>query len=96
MQSESRFGGEAILNNSVQADTKFLRRIFMALVVLTLAAGGMVGFTTAQATTDAPAFLHRCPASKFFLIRQFKRLQRIQIDRQDPDCSQGFRRPGDA
>jgi hypothetical protein len=43
------------LNNSVQADTKFLRRIFMALVVLTLAAGGMVGFTTAQATTDETA-----------------------------------------
>jgi hypothetical protein len=42
----------SILNNSVQADKKFLRRIFMALVVLTLAAGGMVGFTTAQATTD--------------------------------------------
>ena len=42
-----------ILNNSVQADTKFLRRIFVALVVLTLAAGGMVGFTTAQAMTDA-------------------------------------------
>jgi hypothetical protein len=41
-----------ILNNSVQADAKFLRRIFLALVVLTLAAGGMVGFTTAQATTD--------------------------------------------
>jgi hypothetical protein len=41
-----------ILNNSVQADTKFLRRIFMALIVLTLAAGGMVGFTTAQAMTD--------------------------------------------
>jgi hypothetical protein len=42
------------LNNSVQADTKFLRRIFLALVLLTLAAGGMVGFTTAQATTDSP------------------------------------------
>jgi hypothetical protein len=44
-----------ILNNSVQADTKFLRRIFVGLVLLTLAAGGMVGFTTAQATTDVPA-----------------------------------------
>ncbi len=27
----------------------------MALVLLTIAAGVMVGFTTAQATTDAPA-----------------------------------------
>ena len=44
-----------ILNNSVQADTKFLRRIFVALVLLTLAAGGMVGFTAAQATTDENA-----------------------------------------
>jgi hypothetical protein len=43
------------LNNSVQADTKFLRRIFVTLVLLTIAAGGMVGLTTAQATTDAPA-----------------------------------------
>jgi hypothetical protein len=39
--------------NPVQADAKFLRRIFMALVLLTLAAGGMVGFTTAEAMTDA-------------------------------------------
>jgi hypothetical protein len=43
------------LNNAVQADTKFLRRIFVALVLLTLVAGGMVGLTTAQATTDVPA-----------------------------------------
>jgi hypothetical protein len=43
------------VNNSVQADTKFLRRIFVALVLLTIAAGAMVGFTTAKATTDAPA-----------------------------------------
>jgi hypothetical protein len=48
----SRVVWGSILNNSVQADKKFLRRIFMALVVLTLAAGGMVGFTTAQATTE--------------------------------------------
>jgi hypothetical protein len=41
------------LGNSVQADAKFLRRIFLGLVLLTLAAGGMVGFTTAQAMTDA-------------------------------------------
>jgi hypothetical protein len=48
------------LNNSAQADTKFLRRIFVALVLLTLAAGGMVGLTTAQATTDS---LTACTAS---------------------------------
>ena len=40
------------MSNPVQADAKFLHRIFMALVLLTLAAGGMVGFTTAQAMTD--------------------------------------------
>jgi hypothetical protein len=40
------------VGNSVQADAKFLRGILMTLVVLTLAAGGMVGFTAAQATTE--------------------------------------------
>jgi hypothetical protein len=50
--SVSRVVWGTIVNNSVQADTKFLRRIFMALVLLTLAAGGMVGLTTAQATTE--------------------------------------------
>jgi hypothetical protein len=53
--SESRIWWGPILNNSAQADTKFLRRIFLALVLLTIAAGGMVGFTTAQATTDSAA-----------------------------------------
>jgi heme A synthase len=43
------------LNNSVQADTKFFRRILVILVLLTIAAGGMVGLTTAQATTDTSA-----------------------------------------
>jgi energy-converting hydrogenase Eha subunit C len=38
--------------NTVQADAKFLRRIFMTLVVLTLASGGMIGLTAAQAMTD--------------------------------------------
>jgi hypothetical protein len=47
----SRLRGSS-LGNSVQADAKFLRRIFLGLVLLTLAAGGMVGFTTAQAMTD--------------------------------------------
>jgi hypothetical protein len=49
---ESRFGG-IILGNTTQADAKFLRRVFMALVMMTVVAGGMVGFTTAQAMTDA-------------------------------------------
>jgi hypothetical protein len=40
------------LGNTVQADAIFLRRIFLGLVLLTLAAGGMVGLTTAQAMTD--------------------------------------------
>jgi hypothetical protein len=48
----SRFRGSPLVN-SVQADAKFLRRIFLGLVLLTLAAGGMVGFTTAEAMTDA-------------------------------------------
>jgi hypothetical protein len=40
------------MSSPVQADAKFLHRIFMGLVLLTLVAGGMVGFTTAQAMTD--------------------------------------------
>jgi hypothetical protein len=43
------------MNNSLQADAAFLRRVFMALVVLTVAAGVMVGFTTAQAMTEKQA-----------------------------------------
>lgn len=35
----------------VQADAKFLRRIFLALVLLTLVTGGMAGFATVQAMT---------------------------------------------
>ena len=42
------------MNNSVQADARFLRRVFMTLVFLTIVALGMVGLTTAQAMTDAP------------------------------------------
>jgi hypothetical protein len=38
------------VNSTVKADAKFLRRIFLALVFLTTIAGGMVGFTTVQAT----------------------------------------------
>jgi hypothetical protein len=39
------------VGTSVQADAKFLRRIFMGLVFLTLVTGGMAGLTTVQAMT---------------------------------------------
>jgi hypothetical protein len=41
------------VGTSVQADAKFLRRIFMGLVFLTVVTGGMAGFTTVQAMTGA-------------------------------------------
>ena len=40
------------MGTSVQADTKFLRRIFLGLVFLTLVTGAMAGLTTVQAMTD--------------------------------------------
>ena len=39
------------VGSSVQADAKFLRRMFLGLVFLTLVTGGMAGFTTVQAMT---------------------------------------------
>ena len=39
------------MSSTVQADAKFLRRIFMGLVFLTLVTGGMAGLTTVQAMT---------------------------------------------
>jgi hypothetical protein len=42
------------VGTSVQADAKFLRRIFMGLVFLTVVTGGMAGLTTVQAMTGAP------------------------------------------
>jgi hypothetical protein len=39
------------VSSTVQADAKFLRRIFIGLVLLTLVTGGMAAFTTVQATT---------------------------------------------
>ena len=39
------------MGSSVQADTKFLRRIFLGLVFLTLVTGAMAGVTTVQAMT---------------------------------------------
>jgi hypothetical protein len=38
------------VNSTVKADARFLRRIFLGLVLLTLLAGGMAGFTAVQAT----------------------------------------------
>lgn len=38
---------------TVQADAKFLRRIFLGLVFLTLLTGGLAGLTTVQAMTGA-------------------------------------------
>jgi anti-sigma-K factor RskA len=48
-------GDRLKMNNSLQADAAFLRRVFMALVALTVVAGAMVGLTTAQAMTEKPA-----------------------------------------
>jgi hypothetical protein len=39
-----------LVNSTVKADARFLRRIFLGLVLLTLIAGGMAGFTAVQAT----------------------------------------------
>lgn len=42
------------VSTTVQADAKFLRRIFLGLVLLTLVTGAMAGLTTVQAMTGAP------------------------------------------
>jgi hypothetical protein len=39
------------VSNTVKADAKFLRRIFMALVAATLVSGSMAALTTVQAMT---------------------------------------------
>jgi hypothetical protein len=41
------------VGNSVQADAKFLRRVLLGLVFLTVVTGAMAGFTTVQAMTEA-------------------------------------------
>jgi hypothetical protein len=51
------------MNNSLQADAAFLRRVFMTLVGLTVVAGIMVGFTTAQAMTEKSAVAVSGPAN---------------------------------
>jgi len=40
------------VGSSVQADAKFLRRVFLGLVFLTLVTGAMAGLTTVQAMSD--------------------------------------------
>ncbi len=47
----ARFGVGVEVGTSVQADAKFLRRIFMGLVFLTVVTGAMAGLTTVQAMT---------------------------------------------
>jgi hypothetical protein len=44
---------------SVSADAKFLRRVLMALVGLTLATGAVAGFTTAQSMTTPDAVVQQ-------------------------------------
>jgi hypothetical protein len=40
------------VGNTVQADAKFLRRVLMGMVLLTLVTGGMAAFTTVQAMSE--------------------------------------------
>lgn len=47
-----QFYGGFEVGSSVQADAKFLRRVFLGLVFLTLVTGVMAGLTTVQAMTD--------------------------------------------
>lgn len=44
--------GVSIVGPTVQADAKFLRRVFLGLVLLTMATGMLAGITTVQAMTD--------------------------------------------
>lgn len=41
------------MGHTVQADAKFLRRVLLGLVFLTLVTGGMAGLTTVQAKSEA-------------------------------------------
>ena len=47
--------GFQVATSTVQADAKFLRRIFLGLVFLTLVTGGLAGLTTVQAMTGSAA-----------------------------------------
>ena len=48
-----QFYGGSTVGSSVQADAKFLRRVFLGLVLLTLATGVMAGLTTVHAMNNA-------------------------------------------
>ena len=41
------------MGTTVQADAKFLRRIFLGLVFMTLLSGGLAGLATVQAMTGS-------------------------------------------
>lgn len=41
------------MGNSVQADAKFLRRVLIGMMFLTVVTGAMAALTTVQAMTDA-------------------------------------------
>jgi hypothetical protein len=43
--------GNILVNTSIQADAKFLRRIFAGLIAATLISGSMAALTTVQAMT---------------------------------------------
>ena len=44
------------MSSTVQADAKFLRRVFLGLVLLTLVTGAMAGLTTVQAMTESTGY----------------------------------------
>jgi len=46
--------GDIIVSSTLQADAKFLRRVLLGLVLLTVAAGAMAGVTAVQAMTETP------------------------------------------
>jgi hypothetical protein len=43
------------MSSTVTADAKFLRRVFMGLVLLTLFTGGMAAVATTQAMSSDPS-----------------------------------------
>jgi hypothetical protein len=45
--------GNAEMVNKTQADTKFLSRVLLGLVFMTLVTGGMAGLTAVEAMTEA-------------------------------------------
>jgi hypothetical protein len=42
------------VGSTLQADAKFLRRVLLGLVLLTMAAGAMAAVTAVQAMTETP------------------------------------------